>query len=98
MGFDWGRSDIPTAGRDGWWNERPERGWDTYTGRPLPPWPPAHVRGTSFSCCLACPHKRPRCADCPADIWEGRVHDAASTPTPERREPLLKRLIKKVKR
>jgi len=80
LGFDWGGPDIPAAGRDGWWNERHDRdrGWDTYAGKPPPPWPPPHVSGASFTCCLSCPHKRPRCADCPADTWEGRAHDDPS--------------------
>jgi len=88
MGFDWGPPDDRAYGPGA---------WDTYTGRPLPPWPPANVSGASFSCCLACPRRRPRCADCPADEWE-RPGYASSTSTPERREPFLTRLFRKVKK
>jgi hypothetical protein len=89
MGWEWGPPDP---------NGRAHSGFDTPTGRPLPPWPPAGVV-VSYSTCLGCPRQPPsrRCADCPVDRWEGRTYTPPA-PKPERREPFLTRLFRKVTR
>ena len=82
MGFEWGPPEETAR-------------WDTYTGRPLPPWPPTGVIG-NYQTCLGCP-RRQRCADCPCDQWEGKAYTPPPA-KPERREPLLTRLFRKVTR
>jgi hypothetical protein len=90
-GIDYG-NDIPTAGLDGWWNERHPGTFDTFTGRPLPPWPPARKGVEGFSCCLGCPRTR-RCADCPVVRWERRPSATAPTrPTEGRLRRLWRHL------